>query len=123
MGLFGKFQTHIQTTDTHKQESLRTRYFAASSSALLTGLAKTIETNGHTVRRLDSDRGELSFAGEGWDALATVIQVEGGRTAVDFTCNRENRLGTDLYDLVERYYASLQQQFPLRAIGNQSVER
>ncbi|STO07754.1 hypothetical protein [Exiguobacterium aurantiacum] len=123
MGLFDKFQTHIQTDDSHKNEALRTRYFAASPNAVLTWLSEQIKTQGETVRRVDSERGELAFNGEGWDALATIIQVDGGRTAVDFTMNRESRIGPDLGPLVTKYYEALEQKFPLRAIGNQSVER
>ncbi|MCC5893010.1 hypothetical protein [Exiguobacterium sp.] len=123
MGLFDKFQTHIQTDDSHKNEALRTRYFAASPNAVLTWLSDQIKTQGQTVRRIDAERGELAFNGEGWDALATIIQVDGGRTAVDFTMNRESRIGPDLGPLVTTYYEALEQKFPLRAIGNQTVER
>lgn len=122
MGIFDKLQTHIETKDTHKNETLRTRYYAASPNAMLKWLDEYIQSEGQTVRRIDADRGELSFVGDGWDALATVIQVDGGRTAVDFTMNREQRLGVDLAKIVDRYYGALQQHFPLRAIGNQTVE-
>ena len=122
MGFLDKLQTHIETRDTHKNESLRTRYYAASPNAILKWLEGTIQSEGQAVRRIDTNRGELSFYGEGWDGLVTVIQVDGGRTAVDFTMNREQRLGVDLARIVQRYYDALQQQFPLRAIGNQSVE-
>ena len=122
MGFLDKLQTHIETKDTHKNESLRTRYYAASPNAILKWLEGTIQSEGQAVRRIDTNRGELSFYGEGWDGLVTVIQVDGGRTAVDFTMNREQRLGVDLARIVQRYYDALQQQFPLRAIGNQSVE-
>ncbi|WP_214824681.1 hypothetical protein [Exiguobacterium algae] len=122
MGFLDKLQTHIETKDTHKNESLRTRYYAASPNAILKWLEGTIQSEGQAVRRIDTNRGELSFYGEGWDGLVTVIQVDGGRTAVDFTLNREQRLGVDLARIVQRYYDALQQQFPLRAIGNQSVE-
>ena len=123
MGLLDKLQTHIETKDTHKNEMLQTRYYAASSNAILQWLEGQIQSNDQTVRRIDSNRGELSFVGDGWDGLVTVVQVDGGRTAVDFTLNREQRLGTDLAQIVSYYYESLTQQFPLRAIGNKSVER
>ncbi|WP_214843384.1 hypothetical protein [Exiguobacterium alkaliphilum] len=122
MGVFDKFQTHMQTDDSHKQEALRTRYYAASPNAVLKWLEETIKTEGQTVRRVDADRGELAFQGDGWDALATVIQVDGGRTAVDFTLNRDSRFGPDLRQIVVTYYEALQQKFPLRAIGNKTVE-
>lgn len=123
MGLLDKFQTHLQTDDTHKNEALRTRYFATSPNAVLTWLNERIETEGQTVRRVDPERGELAFYGDGWDALATVVQVDGGRTAVDFTMNRDQMIGPDLKQIVTAYYDALQNKFPLRAIGNQSVER
>lgn len=123
MGLLDKLQTHIETKDTHKNESLRTRYYSASPNAILQWLESQIQSNGQTVRRIDSNRGELSFIGEGWDGLITVVQVDGGRTAVDFTLNREQRLGADLGQIITHYYEALTQQFPLRAIGNKSVER
>lgn len=123
MGLLDKFQTHIQTDDTHKNEALRTRYFATSPSTVLTWLNERVKSEGHTVRRIDADRGELAFNGDGWDALATVVQVDGGRTAVDFTMNRQQMLGPDIRQIVTAYYEALQLKFPLRAIGNQSVER
>ncbi|MCT4782522.1 MULTISPECIES: hypothetical protein [Exiguobacterium] len=122
MGVFDKFQTHIQTDDSHKQEALRTRYYAASPNAVLKWLDERIQSEGQTVRRVDSERGELAFTGDGWDALATVIQVDGGRTAVDFTLNRDSRFGSDLHQIVVTYYEALRQKFPLRAIGNQTVE-
>lgn len=123
MGLLDKLQTHIETKDTHKNESLRTRYYAASPNVILQWLESQIQSNGQTVRRIDSNRGELSFIGDGWDGLISIVQVDGGRTAVDFTLNREQRLGTDLAQIVAHYYEALTQQFPLRAIGNKSVER
>ncbi|MDA5559356.1 hypothetical protein PJK55_01310 [Exiguobacterium sp. MMG028] len=123
MGLLDKLQTHIETKDTHKNELLRTRYYAASPNAILQWLESQIQANGQTVRRIDANRGELSFIGDGWDGLITIVQVDGGRTAVDFTLNREQRLGTDLGQIITHYYEALTQQFPLRAIGNKSVER
>lgn len=123
MGLLDKFQTHVQTDDSHKNEALRTRYVAASPTAVLTWLSEQIQLAGQTIRRVDADRGEVAFTGDGWDALATVVQVDGGRTAVDFTLNREQMLGPDLGQIVNIYYEALQSKFPLRAIGNQSVER
>ncbi|WP_214706325.1 MULTISPECIES: hypothetical protein [unclassified Exiguobacterium] len=123
MGLFDKFQTHVQTDDSHKNEALRTRYVAASPSAVLTWLRERIQAEGQTVRRVDADRGEVAFHGDGWDALATIVQVDGGRTAVDFTLNRDRMLGPDLGQIVTTYYEALSVKFPLRAIGNQSVER
>ncbi len=123
MGLLDKLQTHIETKDTHKNEMLQTRYYAASSHAMLQWLEGKIQENGQTVRRIDANRGELSFIGEGWDGLITIVQVDGGRTAVDFTLNREQRFGADLSQIVSYYYEALTQQFPLRAIGNKTVER
>lgn len=123
MGLLDKLQTHVETKDTHKNETLRTRYYAASPNAMLNWMNDYIQSEGETVRRIDDGRGELSFYGDGWDGLVTIVQVDGGRTAVDLTLNREHRLGVDLSRIVNRYYEALQQQFPLRAIGNQSVER
>ncbi|WP_214741322.1 MULTISPECIES: hypothetical protein [unclassified Exiguobacterium] len=123
MGLLDKLQTHIETKDTHKHESLQTRYYAASPISILQWLEGQIQSNGQTVRRIDSNRGELSFIGEGWDGLITIVQVDGGRTAVDFTLNREQRFGADLAQIVSNYYEALTKQFPLRAIGNKSVER
>ncbi|WP_215142485.1 hypothetical protein [Exiguobacterium qingdaonense] len=123
MGLFDKLQTHIETKDTHKNESLQTRYYSASPNAILKWLENQIQANGQTVRRIDANRGELSFIGDGWDGLITIVQVDGGRTAVDFTLNREQRIGTDLARIVSHYYDALTNQFPLRAIGTKSVER
>lgn len=123
MGLLDKLQTHIQTDDAHKNEALRTQYFAASPHAMLIWLNEKIVSDGQTVRRVDAERGELSFKGQGWDALATIVQVEGGKTAVDFTMNREQMFGPDLTQIVTKYYEALQVKFPIRAIGNESVER
>ncbi|WP_214701793.1 MULTISPECIES: hypothetical protein [unclassified Exiguobacterium] len=123
MGLLDKLQTHIETKDTHKNESLQTRYYAASPNAIIQWLEELIQSKGQLVRRIDTNRGELSFIGEGWDGLVTIVQVDGGRTAVDFTLNREQRLGVDLAQIVAHYYEALSQQFPLRAIGNKTVER
>lgn len=123
MSVFSKFKTHIQTDDKHKQVSLRTHYYATSPSAILDYVSAETFRPSLKVRRIDKNRGELSFLFPEGDGLMTVIQIDGGRTAVDFTLNRESMLGSDLVELATNLYRELDEKFPLRAIGNEKVER
>ena len=92
MGLKERLQKQMETSDTHKNEKLRTHYYAATVEMLFTGLEATVTKQQGTVKRIDQGRGELAFSAPGLDGLATVIMVGSGRTAVDLFLHRDGML-------------------------------
>ena len=61
MGLKERLQKQMETSDTHKNEKLRTHYYAATVEMLFTGLEATVTKQQGTVKRIDQGRGELAF--------------------------------------------------------------
>ena len=121
MGLKERLQKQLETSDTHKNEALRTHYYAATVEMLFKGLEDILTQAGGTVRRIDVERGELAFVLKEIDGLATVIMVAGGRTAVDLFLHRESLLGPDLEKQIEHIYASLDAGYRLKMIGTKEI--
>ncbi len=121
MGLKERLQKQLETSDTHKNENLRTHYYAATVEMLFAGLENILKQDGGTVRRVDAERGELAFTLKEVDGLATVIMVAGGRTAVDLFLRRESLLGPDLEKQIERIYTSLDAGYRLKMIGTKEI--
>ncbi|MGA9231987.1 MAG: hypothetical protein WBV68_08025 [Exiguobacterium oxidotolerans] len=117
MGFKERLQKQLETSDTHKNEKLRTHYYAATPEMLFTGLETVVAKQHGTVKRIDVERGELSFQGTGLDGLATVIMVGSGRTAVDLFLHREGLLGPDLEQWIETIYRELDATYRLKMIG------
>ncbi|MGX8175926.1 hypothetical protein ACWS7L_00400 [Exiguobacterium artemiae] len=121
MGLKERLQKQMETSDTHKNEKLRTHYYAATVDMLFTGLEATITRQQGTVKRIDQGRGELAFSASGVDGLATVIMVGSGRTAVDLFLHRDGLLGPDLEKWIESIYQDLDAAYRLKMIGTREI--
>ncbi|WP_214846834.1 hypothetical protein [Exiguobacterium sp. s193] len=121
MGFKERLQKQLETSDAHKNEKLRTHYYAATPDMLFKGLEATITTQAGTVKRIDAERGELAFAAPGLDGLATVIMIGSGRTAVDLFLHREGLLGPDLEKWIETIYQELDATYRLKMIGTREI--
>ncbi|MCK2156593.1 MULTISPECIES: hypothetical protein [Exiguobacterium] len=121
MGLKERLQKQMETSDTHKNEKLRTHYYAATVEMLFTGVEATVTKQQGTVKRIDQGRGELAFSAPGLDGLATVIMVGSGRTAVDLFLHRDGLLGPDLEKWIESIYQGLDSTYRLKMIGTKEI--
>ncbi|RJP00742.1 hypothetical protein D3D03_08090 [Exiguobacterium sp. RIT452] len=121
MGLKERLQKQLETSDTHKNEKLRTHYYAATAEMLFTGLEAVITRQEGTVKRIDQGRGELAFSASGLDGLATVIMVGSGRTAVDLFLHRDGLLGPDLEKWIDVIYQELDATYRLKMIGTREI--
>lgn len=120
MGIVSKitrfFEGHIETSDHHEDERLRTRYYKATKDKLIGALEAIISKDASlTMLDVSKERGEVAATitqGKKGILVLTVISVGPYKTSVDmsYTVDR-GTLGGSGMRLIERIYSELDSQF------------
>ncbi|WP_078555453.1 DUF1499 domain-containing protein [Bacillus alkalicellulosilyticus] len=117
------FTTHTETTETHYDETLKTRYYKTTKDRGINEVVNLInQSKGYTLKRADHERGEI-FVQMTTPRKAfvtiTVIQVKPFKTAVDISVGTETVLFTDFgysRKAIQVFYAELDKK--LQYIGS-----
>lgn len=111
------FDKHSETSENHKDERLRTRYYKTTAKNALAKVKEILgNTEGVTVTSFSEEHGEIGASfqkGQKVFLVVTVVSVRAFETAVDFSATTETKLLpfdmglsrkviTQLYDRIDK---------------------
>ncbi|MCP8967416.1 cytosolic protein [Ectobacillus ponti] len=120
----GFFSTHAETTDTHRDEGLRSRYYKTNKQNAMKAVEELLRgMKGMKITSVSEERGEISvqtIAPKKALVIVTVITIRPFETAVDFSVSSETALPTDFgfsRKLVLELYRQLDKQLVFVGTG------
>lgn len=114
------FSNHAETSENHKQASLKTNYYKTNQEKailILEGIFN--QSDKFEINSISRERGEMSIItkhGKKAFIVATAIMVRPYRTAIDFSVTTESFIPFDFgysSKLIEQLYEELHNKLPL----------
>ncbi len=87
MSFKSTFSTSCETRELHSDPQLRTRYYRNNFKQVLEVIEKLQKELDFDIRNVDQTHGEVYMISNGFEIIATIIQVTPIETGVDFKVN------------------------------------
>ncbi|MFC4618243.1 cytosolic protein [Camelliibacillus cellulosilyticus] len=126
MGFFNKlsrlFDSHVETSERHPEETLQTHYYKTSKDKMMQALEELIAARqDFSLLDISKERGEMSVNVTGRKKgflVITIVSVRPFRTSVDFSFTIERGLNLGYgQKLVRDLYERLNQKMPFVGYG------
>ena len=83
----GIFQTTVETRELHKKEKLRTHYYRNNFKQIVNAFKEIVEQDNMEIHDVNEQYGDVFLVGDGYEVIASVIQLTPIETSVDFKVN------------------------------------
>lgn len=109
--LFIRFNKHLETTDRHKDNSLKTHYYKATFDKLFQSVEELLRQDADCrITTISKERGEIAVEMNKpfpCFVIVTIVSVRAMETAVDFTISSDKFSPVGIYPTLRKRILSL----------------